>query len=115
MTIVIQTKTQKQQTMLIDAIRVLSWKHYKAVNKQELADSRLPFGGYELFGAEWKQHEIHTYTYDQVVEFVTQKLGYRVGELLNLRSEYYAMKAGKPAYDRDKGNQQVPDTEMSVF
>jgi hypothetical protein len=114
MAIVIPSKVEKQKTMLIDAVRIQAWQEFKSTNKETLQG--LKFGGYEVFDVEWKEEEIHNFTYDKVLGFITQTLGYRVNELLNLRAEYYAMKAGKSAYNRDKGSQQVPDTaEMSVF
>lgn len=97
--------------MLIDAIRIQAWQEYKSVNKDALAGMK--FGGYEVFDAEWKEEEIHDFDYKAVVDFVTGTLGYRVNELLNLRAEYYAMKAGKSPYNRDN-KQQVSNSMIEV-
>ena len=83
------SKDQKALTLLVDALRVVAWQEYKSTNKEELKD--LEYGGYSVFEAEWKQHEIHKMKYLQVTQMV-QDMGYTVNEMLNLRSQYYASK-----------------------
>ena len=89
MAISFPSKTEKKTSLLIDALRIMAWEEYKATNKDELKD--LKFGGYEVFAAEWKDEEIHKFTYLELVDFC-KAIEYTPIELLNYRSEYYAKK-----------------------
>ena len=89
MAISFPSKTEKKTSLLIDALRIMAWEEYKATNKDELKD--LKFGGYEVFAAEWKDEEIHNFTYPELIDFC-KGIDYTPIELLNYRSEYYAKK-----------------------
>ncbi|WP_293134826.1 hypothetical protein [Microcoleus sp. bin38.metabat.b11b12b14.051] len=89
MAITFPTKSEKAFGLLVDAMRVIAWQEYKATNKEELKN--LEYGGYSVFEAEWKEHEIHEMKYLQIAQMV-QEMGYTVNEMLNLRSQYYASK-----------------------
>ncbi|MEG3840473.1 hypothetical protein [Microcoleus sp. herbarium14] len=83
------SKSQKKTSLLVDALRIMAWEEYKAVNKDELAG--LEYGGYQVFAEEWKLEEIHNFTYLELVDFC-KGIEYTPIELLNYRSEYYAKK-----------------------
>ncbi|MEG5043571.1 hypothetical protein [Microcoleus sp. B4-C1] len=89
MAIVFPSKTGKKRSLLIDAFRILAWEEFRAVTKDEYKS--LEFRGYEIFELEWKAHEIHSFTYPEVVE-LAKSLEFAENEMLNLRSNYYAKK-----------------------
>ncbi|MEG4248730.1 hypothetical protein [Microcoleus sp. Pol10D4] len=104
MTIVFPSKTGKKRSLLIDALRILAWEEFRAVNKEEYKN--LEFRGYEVFEPEWKAHEIHDMTYLEVVA-LAKSLEFAENELLNLRSNYYAKKnssATKTSKNNGNGN-----------
>ena len=83
------SKSEKALSLLVDAMRVVAWQEYKVANKEQLKD--LEYGGYSLFEAEWKEHNIHKLEYAKIVAIVEDN-GYTVNEILNLRSQYYSSK-----------------------
>ncbi|MEG4503853.1 hypothetical protein QUA81_13405 [Microcoleus sp. F6_B4] len=105
MAIVFPSKTGKKRSLLIDALRILAWEEFRAVNKEEYKD--LQFRGYEVFEKEWAEHEIHSFSYAEVVA-LAKSLEFSENELLNLRSNYYAKKndmaANKPQTSATKRN-----------
>ncbi|MEG4587233.1 hypothetical protein QUA54_18735 [Microcoleus sp. MOSTC5] len=116
MTITFLSKTAKKRSLLLDALRILAWEEYRAVNKESLKD--LSYGGYEVFEAEWKVHEIHQYTYAEIVAFA-ESLEFAENELLSLRSNYYAKKGnmlrssssnGSNAASSQISSQTLPET-----
>ncbi len=83
------SKTEKKTSLLVDALRIMAWEEYKATNKDELKD--LEYGGYQVFAEEWKEEELHNFTYPELVDFC-KAIEYTPIELMNYRSEYYAKK-----------------------
>ena len=81
------SKTEKKTSLLIDALRIMAWEEYKATNKDDLKD--LEYGGYQVFAAEWKDEELHNFTYSELVDFC-KAIEYTPIELMNYRSEYYS-------------------------
>ncbi len=113
MTINFPTKSEKKTSLLIDALRIMAWEEYKATNKDDLKD--LEYGGYQVFAEEWKDEEIHKFTYPELVDFC-KAIEYTPIELLNYRSEYYAKKNsnsskyptnGKSAPKSDYANEEM--------
>ncbi|NQE38143.1 hypothetical protein [Microcoleus asticus] len=110
MTITFLSKTAKKRSLLVDALRILAWEEYRAVNKESLKD--LSYGGYEVFEAEWKVHEIHQYTYAEIVAFA-ESLEFAENDLLNLRSNYYAKKSNMPRSSNSNGSNGSASSQIS--
>ncbi len=109
------SKTAKKTSLLVDALRIMAWEEYKAVNKDELEG--LEYGGYQVFAEEWKAEEIHKFTYLELVDFC-KALDYTPIELLNYRSEYYAKKKGNSSKYATNGKSEskseaYPDEQMA--
>lgn len=105
MKIEILSKTQKTASLLADAIRILAWEQFKVNYKQELRDSQLPFGGYDLFDKEWQKQPYINMNLEELTEFVLS-LGYSLNGLLNYRIQYYARKAAY-AEKKNQGQNQA--------
>ena len=101
MTINFPTKSEKKTSLLIDALRIMAWEEYKATNKDDLKD--LEYGGYQVFAAEWKDEELHNFTYSELVDFC-KAIEYTPIELMNYRSEYYAKKNANSSKYPTNGN-----------
>lgn len=104
MAIVFPSKTGKRRSLLIDALRILAWEEFRAVNKDEY--KTLQFRGYEVFEKEWAEHEIHNFSYAEVVE-LANSLEFSENELWNLRSTYYDKKgsiAAKSQVNKSNSN-----------
>jgi len=108
LTISIPTKTGKKCSILIDGLRILAWENFRSEYKEQLKD--LEYGGYQLFDNLWKEHEIHSFSYSEVVAYA-KTLEFNEAELINLRNNYYAKKAksnptnsGNRSYNNSNGN-----------
>ncbi len=93
MAITFPSKTVKKTSLLVDALRIIAWEEFRTVNKDDLKD--LEYGGYQVFADEWKNEEVHKYSYAELEDFV-KALEYTIPEVLNYRSEYYAKKKANP-------------------
>ncbi|MEG5043570.1 hypothetical protein [Microcoleus sp. B4-C1] len=112
MAITFVSKTDKKRSLLIDALRILAWEEYRATNKESLKN--LEYGGYEVFEAEWKIHEIHQYTYPELVTFA-KSLEFAENELLNLRSIYYEKKGNfSRSSNSTSDSSTLPETVTSL-
>lgn len=78
----IPTKTDKEKSILIDAIRILAWSQYKIDNNVSGLQA------YSAFEEEWNKHEIHNYDQKKLNQFI-KSLGYTPEDLLSERSKYY--------------------------
>src|SRR4028118_2034586 len=89
MKITFLTRTGKKRSILVDALRILAWEQFRSEYKEELKD--LQYGGYAVFDALWKEQEIHSQSYPEIVAYAIT-LEFSEGELINLRNNYYAKK-----------------------
>ena len=91
MKINIPHKTDKEKSLLIDALRLLAWEQFKIDFKSENPDSKL--SGLEFykteFEPEWLNYKVHSMNLQQVKD-EAKSLGYTPAELMTLRSETYA-------------------------
>ncbi|MFP4336399.1 MAG: hypothetical protein ACLFQP_00575 [Halothece sp.] len=88
MAINIPGKNDKIASQMRDALRILAWQQYKIDNE---------CSGLEAYGAfdeEWKQHEIQDMSFEQLKKLIGD-LGYSIGDLQNIRKDYYATRNSK--------------------
>lgn len=78
----IPSKSDKQKSIIVDSIRILAWEQFKIDNNVSGKEH------YPTFKEEWDKHEIHSFDFNQLTNFVTE-LGYTTEELLDKRSQYY--------------------------
>ena len=90
MSLNIPSRTGKKLSVLVDAFRILAWESFRSEYKEELKD--LAYGGYGVFDELWKQHEIHNFSYEEVIAYA-KGLEFTEAQLVNLRNNYYAKKA----------------------
>lgn len=102
MALTIPSKSTKKLSLLVDSVRVLAWQEFKAANKEALKD--LEYGGYAVFEVEWEKEALHNFTYLELCNYIQNDLEYRLNEILNLRSEYYANKRKGSNYSESKKN-----------
>ncbi|MEG4248731.1 hypothetical protein [Microcoleus sp. Pol10D4] len=110
MAITFPSKTGKKRSILLDAFRILAWEEYRATNKESLKESQ--YGGYEVFEAEWKSHDIHGMSYVELLGFA-KSLEFAENDLLNLRSNYYAKKGNFSRSSKSNGSgtsETLPET-----
>jgi hypothetical protein len=87
--IIIPTKSEKTQSMLVDSLRIMAWKQHKS--SQKLTGEKA-YSAYDQFDAEWRSHPIHSMDLAGVQKFIAD-LGYNESELLDDRSKYYQLKS----------------------
>ncbi len=97
----IPSKTGKRRSILIDAFRILGWETFRSEYKEELKG--LEYGGYGVFDELWKQHEIHNFSYEEVIAYA-KGLEFTEAQLVNLRNNYYAKKAKTNNSGGNRGN-----------
>ena len=108
----IPSKSDKQKSLLLDSLRILSWTVYKSENKDE------KFKGlelYKVFEKEWLEHEVHEMTLPELKEFV-KELEYTEKELREIREKYYQ---NKPQNSSASGNsqqyQETAETDEPIY
>jgi hypothetical protein len=101
LTITIPSKTGKKCSILVDAFRILAWESFRSEYKEDLKD--LEYGGYGVFDELWKQHEIHNFSYEEVIAYA-KGLEFTEAQLVNLRNNYYAKKAKTNTSGGNRGN-----------
>lgn len=82
MAINIPSKTEKQRSQLLDALRILAWQQYRIENKVSGLED------YKSFSSEWDEEEIHNSSYKELQKLI-KSLEYTEMDLLQIRSEYY--------------------------
>lgn len=87
--IIIPSKSEKLQSMLVDALRIFAWKSHKSTNR---LTGKEAFAAYDEFQAEWRKHDIHLMSLAEVQAYIAE-LGYEESELLDNRSKYYELKS----------------------
>jgi len=101
MTLNIPSRTGKKLSILVDAFRILAWESFRSEYKEDLKD--LEYGGYGVFDELWKQHEIHNFSYEEVIAYA-KGLEFTEAQLVNLRNNYYAKKAKTNNSGGNRGN-----------
>jgi len=101
MTLNIPSRTGKKLSILVDAFRILAWESFRSEYKEDLKD--LEYGGYGVFDELWKQHEIHNFSYEEVIAYA-KGLEFTEAQLVNLRNNYYAKKAKTNTSSGNRGN-----------
>jgi len=101
MSLNIPSRTGKKLSVLVDAFRILAWESFRSEYKEELKD--LAYGGYGVFEELWKQHEIHNFSYEEVIAYA-KGLEFSEPQLVNLRNNYYAKKAKTNNSGGNRGN-----------
>lgn len=86
MALTIPSYTEKRASQLRDAIRIIAWDTYKSEN--DVKGKEQSYKAYEAFKVEWQNHEIHSHSYEKIVEFA-KDLGYEIKDLLAIRTEHY--------------------------
>ena len=89
MAINIPTKSEKRASELRDGIRLLAWSSYKIENNLK---GQAAFDGYEVFNAEWLEHEVQTMNLVAIEKFI-KNLGYTSEEIITLREGTYVRKS----------------------
>ena len=110
--ITIPSKSTKQKTTLVDALRILAWTTWKSENKDsELKGLEL----YKLFEDEWSEHKVHEMTLPQLKEFI-KELEYTEKELMAIREKYYQNKSQNSS---SSGNgqryQETPENDQPAY
>lgn len=82
MAINIPSKSEKQRSQLVDALRILAWQQYKSENQVSGKDA------YKDFSVEWVDHEIHQNSFKDIQKLI-KSLEYTELDLMELRNEYY--------------------------
>lgn len=91
--IAIPSKSQKSASLLVDALRIISWTTWKAENKNDPENSeKTALELYDIFKSEWDEHEVHGFDLKQLQKLI-KDLGYTEEELLNIRKEYWDKRA----------------------
>lgn len=106
MQINIPSVTAKKASLIRDAIRIIAWEQFKLDYKQELRDSQLPFGGYELFSEAWQQTDFINMNLEELIKFI-EGLGYTANSILNYRSQHYANKSNYKQSQNQSGQAQA--------
>ncbi len=101
MSLNIPSRTGKKLSILVDAFRILAWESFRSEYKEDLKD--LEYGGYGVFDELWKQHEIHNFSYEEVIAYA-KGLEFTEAQLVNLRNNYYAKKAKTNNSGGNRGN-----------
>ena len=101
MSLNIPSRTGKKLSVLVDAFRILAWESFRSEYKEDLKD--LEYGGYGVFDELWKQHEIHNFSYEEVIAYA-KGLEFTEAQLVNLRNNYYAKKAKTNNSGGNRGN-----------
>ena len=87
--ITIPSKSDKQLSVLVDALRLLAWQQFKLENKEQVNGKDAAFKAYkEQFAPEWEEHELNKMDLAGIQKFIS-KLGYTEEELLEKRSAHY--------------------------
>ncbi|EAW35128.1 hypothetical protein [Lyngbya sp. PCC 8106] len=109
--ITIPSKSTKQKTTLVDALRILAWSAWKSENKDsELKGLKL----YKLFDEEWSEHEVHEMTLPQLKEFI-QELEYTEKELMAIREKYYQSKSQNSGASGNQQYQETAETDEPMY
>ncbi len=108
----IPSKSDKQKSILLDSLRILSWTVYKSENKNEkLKGLEL----YKVFEKEWLEHDVHEMTLPELKEFI-KELEYTEKELSVIREKYYQSKS----QNSNSGNngqqyQETPENDQPMY
>jgi len=103
------SKSEKFATRLRDGLRVIAWEQFKLDN--QLSGDKA-FDGYEGFKQEWNDHEVHSMSYAELVDFIDQ-LEYTEEEILNMRSAYYERKSRFDNGGMGSRNEEEPQSTES--
>lgn len=89
------SKNEKNQSMLLDALRLLCWQEHKKEFKCPQGRSGFEFYSqlYQIWAEEWKVDKIHKLSLMELLEFI-KGLGYSQNELLNFRANHYQKRNG---------------------
>ena len=102
----IPSKSQKEKSQLLDALRILAWTSYKSDNKEsKLKGLEL----YKVFEEEWLEHEIHALELPELKKFIQEELGYSERELNQIRERHYQ---NRPANGNGNGNGEAPASKQ---
>jgi hypothetical protein len=101
----IPTKSESEENVLKDALRILSWNHYKESNGLKGEDA---LNGYQEFSELWKAHEIQGMSLPQLHKFILD-LGWDVEDVLEVRKDYYEK---KKAYKSNSSVSQSVDRQI---
>jgi len=86
MMIQIQTKSQQQRQALLDGLRIMAWKQFKAENPDVRG-----LDGYELFKEAWNQDSRHQMTFNELCQHI-KELEFTPEEVMAIRENYYAQR-----------------------
>jgi len=87
--ITIPSKSQKERSILLDALRLMAWQEFKLENKEEVNGKDAAFKAYqEQFAPEWEKHDIQKKDLPSLLKLIAD-LGYSKEELLEMRSKHY--------------------------
>lgn len=85
--ITIKTKSEQLRSTILDGLRVMAWKQYKADNNVRGLEK------YEEFGTEWAADPRQSMTLKELTEHL-KELEFTVQEVLEIREQYYNQKNG---------------------
>lgn len=81
------SRKDNELVRLKDCFRIMSWKQFKQDYRGDLRGLEL----YAVFEEQWLKHEIHSKSYDELVQ-LCDELGYEPGYLLKRRNRYYELR-----------------------
>ena len=97
----IPSKSQKEKSQLLDALRILAWTSFKSDNKESKLKG---LDLYKVFEEEWLKHEIHGYELDELKAFIKDDLGYSERELNQIRERHYQNRIDNDNANNGKAN-----------